>query len=116
MADPPQPEFPFLMVVTDFCDIKGNQYIIYADRYSGWTEVALMCNTTVKTTCSTICRWFTTYGVPDELGSDGGPPFESQELLRFLHDWGVRKRTTSAYYPQSNGRAELAVKYLLREY
>ena len=28
----------------------------------------------------------------------------------FLDNWGVRKRTSSAYYPQSNGRAELAVK------
>ena len=47
---------------------------------------------------------------PEELSADGGPPFESQEYDSFLKNWGVRKYTSSAYYPQSNGQAELAVK------
>ena len=109
LAEPPQPEFPFRLAVLDFCDILGKDYLIYADRYTGWVEVALMRSTTA-TTCSVLRRWFVTFGVPEEIGSDGGPQLEAGEFKQFLKDWGVRKRCSSAYYPQGNGRAELAVK------
>ena len=39
-----------------------------------------------------------------------GPPFNGWEWKKFLAQWGVRIRQSSANYPQSNGRAELAVK------
>lgn len=42
--------------------------------------------------------------------SNRGPPFDSQEQNIFLENWGIRKNTLSAYYPQSNGCTELAVK------
>ena len=38
------------------------------------------------------------------------PPFNSYEFENFLKAWGVDFRKSSAYYAQSNGRAELAVK------
>jgi hypothetical protein len=50
------------------------------------------------------------YGVPEELASDGGPPFNSHDHKQFLKSWGVELRISSAYFPQSNGRAEAAVK------
>ena len=110
LMSPADPEFPFQQVVTDFADIQGKSYLVYADRYTGWVEVALMQSGKAKTVCDTMRTWFCTYGVPEEISSDGGPPFESLEYDSFLKNWGVRKRTSSAYYPQSNGRAELAVK------
>ena len=42
MAEPPDPEFPFEQVVIDFFELNGNDYMLYADRYSGWVEGALM--------------------------------------------------------------------------
>ena len=63
-----------------------------------------------QTVCDTLRKWFVTYGAPEELGSDGGPPFDSYDYDTFLSNWGIRKRLSSAYNPQSNGRAELAVK------
>lgn len=110
LADPPQPEFPFEQVVVDFFSLQGYDFIIYADRYTGWVEVARMDNKTAKSSCNVFRNWFVSYGVPEELASDGGPPFDSFELRTFLESWGVRQRLSSAYYPQSNGRAELAVK------
>jgi hypothetical protein len=55
-------------------------------------------------------RYFGTFGVPHELSSDGGPQFIAEETQDFLIRWGVAHRLSSAYNPQSNGRAELAVK------
>ena len=54
------------------------------------------------------------YGAPTELATDGGQPFPSHDIRQFLRNWGVKWRQSSAYYPQSNGRAELAVKMAKR--
>lgn len=51
-----------------------------------------------------------TFGVPRELSSDGGPEFKSDMTAKFLKNWNVSHRVSSAYYPRSNGRAEVAVK------
>ena len=48
------------------------------------------------------------------MSSDGGPEFTSSETSNFLKRWGVHHRISSAYYPQSNGRAEVAVKKVKR--
>ena len=111
LIEPPSaPTFPFQMTVTDFYELKGNQYLVYADRYTGWVETALMRSGTAPKVCNQLRRWFCTYGAPDELSSDGGPPFDSFDYKNFLSTWGVKRRLSSAHFPQSNGRAELAVK------
>ena len=42
--------------------------------------------------------------------SDDGPEFSSAATADFLTRWEVRHRMSSAYFPQSNCRAEVAVK------
>ena len=106
----PPPEYPFQQVVADFAEIEGHDFLVYADRYSGWLEVAKMNSKTERAVEHTFLKWFSTYGVPEEMSSDGGPPFNAAAYNDFLHRWGVKKRLSSAHYPQSNGRAEAAVK------
>ena len=48
--------------------------------------------------------------MPRELSSDRGSEFIATKTTDFLERWGVVARDSSAYNPQSNGRAELAVK------
>ena len=55
-------------------------------------------------------NYFARFGVPTELSSDGGPEFVADKTEKFLERWGVHHRSSSAYNPQSNGRAEVAVK------
>ena len=59
---------------------------------------------------SLASEWFGRFGVPKELSSDGGPEFTAKETQEFLNGWGVKHRRSAAYFPQSNGRAEVAVK------
>ena len=50
------------------------------------------------------------YGSQEEISSDGGPQFKAHKFTEFLDTWGIKHRLSSAEYPQSNGRAEAAVK------
>ena len=44
----------FQKTVTDFFDMKGKNYMVYADPYTGWVEVALMYSGNAKTECDTL--------------------------------------------------------------
>ena len=107
------PEYPFQQTVTDLLHMVGHNFIIYADRFSGWNEVADAKKSNATAVCNTLRRYFETFGVPEEMSSDGGPPFNSNEYATFLKDWNVTHRLSSPYYAQSNGRAKAAVKTLI---
>ena len=52
---------------------------------------------------------FNAYGVSEELSIDGRPQFMAEGFQAFSQLWGVKHRKPSVAYPQSNGRAEVAV-------
>ena len=54
--------------------------------------------------------YFITFGVPTKYSSDDGPQFQSGKLAKFFKTWGVYHRKSSAHFPHSNSRAEIAVK------
>ena len=110
----PQPRVPFEQVVTDLCHLEGHLFLVYADRFSGWAEVERLSTNSFRLARQVFLRWFRTYGVPEEISSDGGPPFQSLQYRTFLKLWDVQPRLSSAYFPQSNGRAEAAVKSIKR--
>ena len=112
MAIPPLPAYPFEQVVADYFYLHGHQYLVYADRYTGWITIAQTPSTgnDADSLVKDLRTAFGLYGAPAELATDGGPPFASRSVQQFLTRWGVQWRCSSAYYPQSNGRAELAVK------
>ena len=117
---PPAPVYPFEQVVADYFTLHGHDYLVYADCYTGWVTVskAPTSGNTATALTRELRTAFSLYGAPMELATDGGPQFASHTTQQFLRNWGVKWRVSSAYNPQSNGRAELAVKTakcLLRE-
>ena len=105
----PEPDYPWQHTVADYFTMKGNNYLAVADRFSGWLEVYQLDGKTT-TLIKTLRNLFAQMGVPAELASDGGPSFTSHVMRQFLYQWDINLRLSSAHYPQSNGRAELAVK------
>jgi hypothetical protein len=57
---------------------------------------------------------FVTFGIPEDLTSDGGPQFTAGKTQEFLKTWGVRHRISSVAKPHAKCRAELAVKTVKR--
>ena len=111
-APPFQPtvaEYPFQNICADFFSYKGNNYLVIVDRYSNWPIIEKSDNGS-QGLIKTLRQTFATYGIPDELSSDGGPEFTANTTQSFLKNWGVQHRQSSAYFPHSNCRAELGVK------
>ncbi len=67
-------------------------------------------DTTTHKLTAALQDHFCRTAAPDLLWSDGGPQFTSHLLADFLQTWGVKHMTSSPHYPQSNGKAESAVK------
>ena len=63
---------------------------------------------------TTYRELFTMFGTPEEISSDGGSEYTSKKFQDFLKVYDIRHRWSSVYFPQSNGRAEVAVKQMKR--
>ena len=108
------PSTPFEQIFADFFEYGGHHYLVIGCRLAGWPEIfatptgsawsgARGLVACLRTHCAT-------FGVPQEISSDGGPEFTASITKEFLEKWGIKHRISSAYYPQSNGRAVVAVK------
>ena len=105
------PEYPFQMISMDYFTEKGKQWLILADRYSGWFCLRYHPGeATNKGLREFLREIFARFGIPDQLASDDGPQFRAKETEDFLRRWGVSHRTSSSYNPHGNMRAETGVK------
>merc|ERR1712235_55882 len=110
------PDYPFQKVASDYFQAGGHTYLVVVDRFSGWPVVKHCGGSTgsSRQLLNQLREYFATFGIPEELATDGGLTYTSAETQKFLSDYGVRHRLSSVAYAQSNKRAELGVKSMKR--
>lgn len=91
---------------------QGNMFFVAVDAYSKWPEVFVMQSTTVTNTIQALRHMFARYGLPEQIVSDNGPQFTSEEFAVFLKMNGVKHTRSSPYHPSTNGLAERFVQSL----
>lgn len=95
----------------DFFHKLGHTFLILIDSKSKYIDVKLMDNgSNARETILKLKEIFAIFGVPVELVSDNGPPFNSSEFNSFCVANGITPIKSPPYHPQSNGSAERAVQ------
>ena len=71
-------------------------------------------NTKASTTILKLKSHFACYGIPDQVISDNGPQFTSDEFAEFSRKWDFEHLTSSPGNSKANGKAESGVKTVKR--
>ena len=87
---------------------SGRQFVVtMLDRATRWLEaVPTHSITTTAVSKILINNWITRFGIPDVIISDQGTQFEADLFQAISIHFGISKRRTTAYHPQTNGRVE----------
>ena len=105
---------PWSKVAADLCELDNRTLLVITDYYSNFIEVARLNTATSRNVIREMKAVFARYGIPDVLVTDNGPQFASAEFAVFAKTWMFKHSTSSPYHPQSNGKAENAVKTVKR--
>lgn len=104
------PSRPWEKVGTDLFSFDNKDYLVTVDYFSNFWEVDYLPDTKACTVIRKLKSHFARQGIPDQVFSDNGPQFSSEEFQKFSQKWEFRHSTSSPGFPQSNGKAESAVK------
>ena len=76
------------------------------DRRTKYSDVEFMRSTSVRNVNFALERFFSSYGIPNNIVSDNGPPFTSKELQRYSTCKGIKHHKTCPLWHQNNGQVE----------
>jgi len=101
--------YPMKEVGVDLFTLGGVNYLVMVDRYSGFPFCKMLRSTSTSAVTAALMTWFTDWGFPQAIRSDGGPQFRS-EFGAFCERFTIRHERSSPHHHESNGLAEAAVK------
>ena len=71
----PSPDYPFQMIVADYFSFHGHNFLVIADRFTGWNAIVSTPQGKFDGQhLVTIMRDFcATWNIPEHITTDGGP-------------------------------------------
>ncbi|XP_014666499.1 PREDICTED: uncharacterized protein K02A2.6-like [Priapulus caudatus] len=102
------PEKPWTHVSVDFCGPipSGDYLVVVIDDYSRFPVVEILTKLTARSTIPKFDKIFSEYGIPVEVKTDNGPPFQGGEFREFANNLGFTHRKITPLWPKANGEAE----------
>jgi len=106
------PERPWQRLHIDLAGPLFNKmWLVVMDAHSKWPEIFdLQSSSTSATVIAKLREIITRFGIPEQIVSDNGRQFVSDEFHAFCKSNGIRHTTSSVYHPRSNGEAERLVQ------
>ena len=100
----------------DFKGPIGGKYYIHTfmDSYSRWPEVAFVDSTAFSKLKPHLERSFEFLGVPGQIVTDNGPPYQSHEWREFAKEYGFKYRPVTPLHPEANGQVERFNRVLVK--
>jgi len=108
------PAIPWCKIGMDLFSFKQQDYLMIVDYFSDFLECEELKEAISKSVIKASKRAFARFGIPEVVHSDNGLQFASSEFAQFHKEWGFHHTTSSPKHPQSNGKAEAAVKVTKR--
>ncbi|KAL6471890.1 hypothetical protein MHYP_G00205400 [Metynnis hypsauchen] len=106
----PKDKAQMMEEVRPFFAMQDELSVQHVDYFSNFWEVNHLPDTSSATFIHKLKAHFARHGIPDVVVSDNGPQYSSGEFRKFSKAWDFEHVTSSPTYPQSNGKAESAVK------
>ena len=101
---------PWEKIACDLFHHNGQDYLITIDYFSNFMEIDRLSNKKSSEVIYNLKKQFSRNGLVSVLFSDNGPPFNSAEFEDFARKYEFEHRTSSPYFPQSNGKIERCIK------
>ena len=108
---------PMEEICIDLCgpypeSTSGNKYcLVIVDSFTKWMEAYALPNMEAKTVAECIVKEFMSrFGVPFWIKSDQGRQFEAELFEEMCKLFRIEHKTSTAFHPQGNSRAERMVK------
>ena len=99
------PSKPWQRVHVDFVGpFCGQMFLLLCDAHSKWPEIVEMTSITANKTIQELRKIFSSYGLPEQVVTDNGPQFTSEEFATFMRNNGVKHIKCAPYTHHPMGR------------
>lgn len=90
----------------------GHYNLVVIDKRTRFPVVEQTTSTSCRSTCDKLRGFFATFGIPERLETDNGPPFNSTDFKEFSEEMGFLHHRITPEHPRANGEAERFMKVL----
>ena len=84
----------------------GEYLLVIVDRYSRFPIVEIVKSTKAKTIIPKLDKTFAVHGLPNQITTDNGPPFSSDEFKKYLSLLDIDYIPATPQWPQGNAEVE----------
>ena len=106
---PQYASYPMEMNTADLAEHGGKNYLIHADRFSGYIWIYRLNKTTAQDVINAMWDTFYKFGFPKVLSTDNGSQFISDAFIQKCKKDGIEQRWSSPLHSSGNGHAERSV-------
>ncbi|XP_040071597.1 uncharacterized protein K02A2.6-like [Ixodes scapularis] len=93
---------------------NGKYLLILIDEYSRFPLVGQVASTDATSPLQFLRRTFVEMGIPKQVKSDNGPPFNSSEFKEFAAELVFKHHRATPLWPEANNEAERFVRTLTK--
>ena len=87
--------------------------LVCTDYMTKWVEAKALIKANEEAVLTFLFEEiFVRFGLPRELVTDGGPPFNSHGFKDTLQKYHIKHKMTTPYHPQANGQVESTNKVI----
>ena len=94
------PARPWQRIHLDFAGpFENSMFLVCVDAHSKWPEVKIMNSTTTTKTLEVLRQIFAGTGIPEQIVTDNGPQFTSDDFAAFVKNNGIKHVRSPPYHP-----------------